>query len=66
MKLQSLAVIFIIIIMPITMVLSEYINNKIKTQETELLYDTRLLNCTFDAIKAYQLNMINNDTNTGA
>lgn len=61
MKLQSLAVIFIIIIMPITMVLSEYINNKIKTQETELLYDTRLLNCTFDAIKAYQLNTINNE-----
>ena len=61
MKLQSLAVIFIIIIMPITMVLSEYVNNKIKTQETELLYDTRLLNSTYDAIKAYQLNTINNE-----
>ncbi len=61
MKLQSLAVIFIIIIMPITMVLSEYINNKIKTQETELLYNTRLLNSTYDAIKAYQLNTINNE-----
>ena len=61
MKLQSLAVIFIIIIMPITMVLSEYINNKIKTQETELVYNTRLLNSTYDAIKAYQLNTINNE-----
>ena len=29
MKLQSLAIIFIIIIMPISMVLSEYISNKI-------------------------------------
>lgn len=61
MKLQSLAVIFIIIIMPITMVLSEYINNKIETQEKELLYDTRLLNSTYDAIKAYQLNTVNNE-----
>ena len=60
MKLQSLAIIFIIIIMPITMVLSEYVNNKIKTEETELLYNTRLLNSTYDAIKAYQLNTVNN------
>lgn len=60
MKLQSLAIIFIIIIMPITIVLSEYINNKIETQETELLYNTRLLNSTYDAIKAYQLNTVNN------
>lgn len=60
MKIQSLAIIFIIIIMPITIVLSEYINNKISTEETELLYDTRLLNSTYDAIKAYQLNTVNN------
>lgn len=60
MKLQSLAIIFIIIIMPITIVLSEYIGNKIKTAETELDYDTRLLNSTYDAIKAYQLNTVNN------
>ena len=60
MKLQSLAIIFIIIIMPISMVLSEYINNKIETQERELTYNTRLLNSTYDAIKAYQLNTVNN------
>lgn len=60
MKIQSLAIIFIIIIMPITIVLSEYINNKISTEKTELVYDTRLLNSTYDAIKAYQLNTVNN------
>ncbi len=60
MKLQSLAIIFIIIIMPITMVFSEYVNNLIKTQENELSYDTKLLNSTYDAIKAYQLNTVNN------
>lgn len=60
MKLQSLAIIFIIIIMPISMVLSEYINNNIKTEERELSYNTKLLNSTYDAIKAYQLNTVNN------
>lgn len=60
MKLQSLAVIFIIIIMPISIVFSEYISNKIETEQTELLYNTRLLNSTYDAIKAYQLNTVNN------
>ena len=52
MKIQSLAIIFIIIIMPITMVLSQYVDNKITTSITELEYDTRLLNSTYDAIKA--------------
>lgn len=60
MKLQSLSIIFIIIIMPISIVLSEYVNNKIQTEQTELLYNTRLLNSTYDAIKAYQLNTVNN------
>ncbi len=60
MKLQSLAIIFIIIIMPISMVLSEYISNKIETEERELSYNTKLLNSTYDAIKAYQLNTVNN------
>ena len=60
MKIQGLAIIFIIIIMPITIVLSEYVNNKITIAKTELEYNTRLLNSTYDAIKAYQLNTINN------
>lgn len=60
MKLQSLSIIFIIIILPISMVLSEYVSNKIQTNETELLYNNRLLNSTYDAIKAYQLNTVNN------
>ena len=60
MKLQSLSVIFIIIVLPITMVLSEYISNLIESREIEMLYDTKLLNSTYDAIKAYQLNTINN------
>ncbi len=60
MKLQSLAVIFIIIILPISMVLSEYISNLIDTKEVEMEYNTKLLNSTYDAVKAYQLNTVNN------
>lgn len=60
MKLQSLAIIFIIIIMPISMVLSEYISNKIETENREIAYNNKLLNSTYDAIKAYQLNTVNN------
>ena len=60
MKIQSLAIIFIIIIMPISMVLSEYISNKIETENREIAYNNKLLNSTYDAIKAYQLNTVNN------
>ncbi len=60
MKLQGLAIIFIIIILPISMVLSTYVGNKINTSMTELDYNTKLLNSTYDSIKAYQLNTINN------
>lgn len=59
MKIQYLAVIFIIIIMPIIIVFSEYINNQITIVNTEGTYDARLLNSTYDAVKAYQLNTIN-------
>lgn len=60
MKLQHLTVIFIIIVIPITIVMSEYVKNKITIEETKMSYDNKLLNSTFDAVKAYQLNTVNN------
>ncbi len=60
MKIQNLAVVFIIIIMPIVIVFSEYINNQIDTVKTEKSYDAKLLDSTYDTVKAYQLNTINN------
>lgn len=60
MKLQHLTVIFIIIVIPITIVMSEYIRNKITIEEIRMSYDNKLLNSTFDAVKAYQLNTVNN------
>lgn len=59
MKIHYLAVIFIIIIMPMVIVFSEYMNNQITIINTEVAYDTRLRNSTYDAIKAFQLNTIN-------
>ena len=60
MKLESLIIIFLIIVMPMTMVLTEFVNNKIEILETEMSYDTKLFNSTADAVKAYQLNNVNN------
>lgn len=60
MRLESLAIIFVIIIIPISIVLSEYIDNKITIAETELQYNTKVFNSAQDGITAFQLNNINN------
>lgn len=62
MKLQTLTVIFIIIILPITMVVSQYIKTEISTITLQSEYDTKLNNATYDAIKAFQLNESNSTT----
>lgn len=62
MKYQSLAVIFIIIILPISMILTSYVQNQVKTIQLQTSYDTKLTNATYDALKAFQLNAINSST----
>ena len=62
MKIQYLAVIFVIIILPISLVFSEYINKQVETVSLQISYDTKLDNATYDAIKAFQINTINNAT----
>lgn len=62
MKLQTLTVIFIIIMLPITMVVSQYIQTEISTINTQTQYDTILNNSTYDAMKAFQLNESNSST----
>ena len=59
MKIQNLAVIFIIIILPISMILTIYVQNQIETLELQVSYDFKLRNATYDAVKAFQLNTIN-------
>lgn len=58
MKLQHLAVIFIIIIMPLSMVLSTYVGNLIKVSNQEAKYDSVLYNATYDAMRAYRINTL--------
>ena len=60
MKLQHLSVIFVIIIVPITMVLSTYVDNMINVANKERAYDNALYNATYDAVRAYQMNTLNN------
>ena len=62
MKIQNLAVIFIIIMLPISMVLTSYVQNQVQTVELQISYDSKLTNATYDALKAFQLNTINSST----
>ena len=62
MKIQSLAVIFIIIVLPISLVLNEYTRSRIKTLSYQSDYDSKLIDSTYDALKAYQINALNSDT----
>ena len=43
-------------------ILNSYSSNQIKTLDYQLSYDTKLKNATYDAIKAFQLNMSNSST----
>lgn len=62
MKIQNLAVIFIIIILPISLILTSYVQNQVKTLGLQVSYDTKLNNATYDALKAFQLNTFNSDS----
>ena len=60
MKLQHLAIIFVIIMLPISMVISEYVQTQIDTISLQTQYNSKLQTATYDAIKAFQLNTLNN------
>lgn len=60
MRIQHLAVIFVIIILPISMVVSLYTGNLIKVANTEAAYNKILANSTYDAVRAYQMNTLDN------
>lgn len=62
MKLQNLAIIFIIIILPISMILTTYIQNRVDTLNLQISYDQKLYNSTYDAIVAFQKNTVNSST----
>ena len=61
MKYQHLAVIFCLIIVPISMVVGLFTSNMIKVSEKESAYTSLLYNSTYDAVRAYQINTQNNN-----
>ena len=61
MKYQHLAVIFCLIIVPISIVVGLFTNNMIKVSEKEAEYTSLLYNSTYDAVRAYQINTQNNN-----
>lgn len=61
MKLESLIIVFLLIIIPISMVLSQYVDKKIETEKTELRYNEKLMHSTQDAINEFQLRTVNNE-----
>ena len=60
MKLQNLSVIFAIIIIPVTLILSAYIGSQIDTASLQQSYDTKLKDATHDAVVAFELNTQDN------
>ena len=62
MKIQSLAIMFIILILPISMILASYTQSRVTTISLQSKYDSKLKDATYDALKAYQINSLNNDT----
>lgn len=64
MKLQGLAVIFVLIILPISIVLSEYVQVQIDTLSVQTQYDSQLLSATYDAVSAFQKNTVNSWSST--
>lgn len=61
MKLQHLIVIFIIIMLPIMLILSQYIDTQLDIINLRNTYTTALINSVSDAMRAYEINTMNND-----
>ena len=62
MKIQGLAVLAMIIIIPMSIILNVYSNFQIKTLDMQIEYDSRLTRATYDGIKSFQMNMSNSSS----
>lgn len=66
MKLPNMALVFAIIIIPITLIFSLYVGYQIKTVSQQTTYDTRLVSATRDAIAALEINTFGDSTSDSA
>ncbi len=61
MKLQGVSIIFVLIVVPIILILSFYIQSQVDTIALQTSYDTKLLDATYDTMSAFELNTANED-----
>ena len=61
MKLQSLAIVFTIIILPLVIILSNYIQMQVDTIALQASYNSKLLGATYDAMSSLEINTANED-----
>jgi len=61
MKLQQMTVVFVIVFLPIILVTSYFISLQVDTIDKQQEYDTKLLDATYDAMSAFELNTANED-----
>ena len=61
MKLQHLIIVFLVIMLPMALIMSQYTGLQIDTLATKTKYDTALLGATFDTMAAFELNTINSN-----
>lgn len=66
MKLQHMAVIFVIIFLPIILVTAYFISLQVDTIKLQESYDKKLLDATHDAMSAFELNTANEDLSSVA
>lgn len=64
MKLQYMIIIFIMIALPVTLVLSAYNQFQIDTLVTQVSYDTKLIDATHDAAVALHTNIMNEESHS--
>lgn len=66
MKLPNMALVFAIIIIPISLVFSTYVGYQVSTVAMQSTYDTRIVTATRDAIEALELNTFGDLTKDSA
>ena len=64
MRLQGVGIIFALIVLPIILVMSYYIQLEVDTLSLQKSYDSKLLDSTYDAMSAFEINTANEDLST--
>lgn len=64
MRLQGMSIIFALVCLPIILVIAYYLSLQIKTINLQNQYNAKLLDATYDAMSAFELNTANEDLST--